>query len=154
VTPCSNALSNIRDWLSSDPGKSPVTANRLREGDTEMRQGIWRREANRGRELSGKTVGILGYGRMGSAFAQKLAGLGVRIVAHDKFKVGFAEGQVEEVDLDTLQREADVLSVHIDQRPGNDHFVDAAFLSCFAKPLTVINVLVTWARIAIITLGT
>lgn len=113
--------------------------NRLREGDAEMRQGIWRREANRGRELSGKTVGILGYGRMGSAFAQKLVGLGVRIVAHDKFKLGFAEGKVEEVDLDTLQREADILSVHIDQRPGNDHFVNAAFLNGFAKPLTVIN---------------
>ena len=113
--------------------------NNLSSGDRTVRLGKWLREAHRGRELSGASVGILGYGRMGSAFASKLRGLGCHVLAHDAFKTGFGNAEVAEVDLPTLQRECDVLSVHIDQRPGNDHFVNEAFLNGFQKPLTVIN---------------
>lgn len=104
-----------------------------------MRQGEWRREANRGKELAGKTVGILGYGRMGSAFAEKLAGFRCRVVAHDAYRKGFGTDRIEEVSLERLWEVSDVLSIHIDQRPGNDYFINAAFLERFAKPVTVIN---------------
>lgn len=113
--------------------------NRLREGDQEVRKGIWRREENRGREIAGKTIGILGYGRMGSAFADKLQGFSCQVLAHDRYRKGFGNDYVAEVPLEILWQESDVLSIHIDQRPGNHHFVDEVFLNRFAKPITLIN---------------
>lgn len=113
--------------------------NKLPSGDRSVREGKWLREAHRGREIAGTTVGILGFGRMGSAFADKLRGLRCRVIAHDAFNPGFRHPGVEEVDLETLQKHSDVLSVHIDQRPGNDHYINHRFLMGFAKPVTVIN---------------
>src|SRR6218665_3334506 len=65
--------------------------NHLKRADEEVRKGLWRREENRGRELSSHTVGIIGYGVMGNAFAQRLSGFGCKIIAHDKYKEGFSD---------------------------------------------------------------
>ena len=88
--------------------------NLLREADVSVKEGQWDREGHRGMEISGRTVGILGYGHMGSAFAEKLQGFGCRILACDPYRDdhdGTLSGRVEAVDLTTLQREADILSL-------------------------------------------
>ena len=116
--------------------------NLLREADRSVRAGQWEREGHRGTELAGRTVGILGYGNMGSAFAEKLTGIGCRILACDPYRSGFdgdLNGRVQAVDLPTLQREADVLSLHCNLTPETRGIVDRSFLSGFARPIVLIN---------------
>lgn len=116
--------------------------NLLREADRSVRDGHWDREGHRGMELAGRTVGILGYGNMGSAFAGKLTGMGCRILACDPYRKdveGDFAGRVHAVDLSILQRECDVLSVHCNLTPETRGMVDRAFLMGFAKPIILIN---------------
>lgn len=113
--------------------------NNLARADHEVRNGQWIREGNRGVELKGKTVGIIGYGNMGTAFAQRLKGFGVKVIAYDKFKSDYGDAHALAVDLPTLQKEADVVSLHIPYLPENHYFVDRAFLQAFAKPIFIVN---------------
>jgi D-3-phosphoglycerate dehydrogenase / 2-oxoglutarate reductase len=113
--------------------------NNLSRADREVRQGKWIREGNRGTEIKGKTIGILGYGNMGSAFAGKLQGLEARVIAYDKYKKDYGDGHAEEVSIDTLFEQSDVLSVHIPYMPENHYFIDGAFLDRFRKPVYVVN---------------
>ncbi|MEZ4988070.1 MAG: NAD(P)-dependent oxidoreductase [Saprospiraceae bacterium] len=113
--------------------------NNLARADREVRQGLWIRGGNRGYEIKGKTVGIIGYGNMGTAFAQRLSGFGCRIIAYDKFITGFGTDKVEEVSLPQLQQEADIVSLHIPYLPANHHFANAAFFHAFRKPIWIIN---------------
>lgn len=105
----------------------------------QVHRGLWLREENRGTDLHGRTVGIIGYGNMGAAFAEKLAGFGVRILAYDKYKQGFGTDRVKEVSLEDLQRECDVVSLHLPLNAETHHFVDAPFLAGFAKPIHLLN---------------
>ena len=89
--------------------------NNITKGDKEIREGIWDREGNRGVELDGKTVGIIGYGNNGSAFAKKLRGFDVEVLAYDKFKSGFGNEYVQEVSLSELQQRANLVSLHVPQ---------------------------------------
>lgn len=113
--------------------------NHISKADQEVRKGIWNREANRGEELQGKTVGIIGFGNMGQAFAEKLSGFGVRILAYDKYKTGFGTATVEEVDLDGLMEEADVLSLHIPLTSETRNLLTLDFIRKFKKPFYLIN---------------
>ncbi len=116
--------------------------NLLREADVSVKAGQWDREGHRGTEISGRTVGILGYGHMGSAFAEKLQGFGCRLLACDPYRDdhdGALGGRVEAVDLTTLQREADILSLHCNLTPETRGLVDREFLSGFAKPIVLLN---------------
>jgi D-3-phosphoglycerate dehydrogenase / 2-oxoglutarate reductase len=113
--------------------------NHLNKADREVRSGIWDREGNRGIELDGRTVAIIGYGNNGQAFARKLSGFDVRVLVYDKYKTGFSLGQVEETDLDTIYREADVVSFHIPQNEETLFWADANFFNRFAKPIYLIN---------------
>ncbi len=113
--------------------------NQLKKGDLEVRKGIWDREGNRGLELSKKVVGIIGYGNMGKAFAEKLIGFGCKVIAYDKYKTGFGSNAVEEVDLKTIFEETDVLSIHLPLSEETEHYVNAAFLSKFKNPIYLIN---------------
>lgn len=113
--------------------------NNLARADQEVRQGQWIREGNRGVELKGKTVGIIGYGNMGTAFAQRLSGFEVNVMAYDKFKSDYGDNYAKAVDLPTLQAEVDVVSVHIPYLPENRYFVDRAFLQAFRKPIFIVN---------------
>lgn len=102
-------------------------------------KGLWLREENRGTDLEGKTVGIIGFGHMGSAFAQRLHGFDVRVLAHDKYLRNYASGSVEECTLEQLQDECDVISLHLPLTTETMHFVDAAFIARLRKPFWLIN---------------
>ena len=113
--------------------------NNLNRADAEVREGIWDREGNRGHELSGKTVGIIGYGNMGSAFAQRLQGFECNVIAYDKYKKGFGGGLAKEVSLDTLFEEADVVSLHTPLTDETRNLIDDEFIRSFAKNIYIIN---------------
>lgn len=111
----------------------------LQHSNLQIREGIWDRKANRGHELRHRTVGIIGYGNIGSAVAERLKVFGCRILAYDKYKSGFGNDYVEEVSLAYLQQHADVVTVHIPYETDNHHFINQNFLSPFKKPVFLIN---------------
>ena len=113
--------------------------NQLKKGDEEVKKGLWDREGNRGFELSGKTVGIIGYGNMGEAFAKKLSGFDCKVIAHDKYKIVFGNSLVGEVDLETIFNETDILSIHLPLSDETYHYVNKAFIAKFKKPIYIIN---------------
>jgi D-3-phosphoglycerate dehydrogenase len=113
--------------------------NNLNKGDQEVRNGVWDREGNRGIELDGKTVGIIGYGNNGSAFAKKLRGFDVKVLAYDKYKSGFGNDFVQECDMDDIFEQSDILSLHIPQNEETIALVDGDFLSAFKKDIFLIN---------------
>lgn len=107
--------------------------------NAQVHQGLWLREANRGTDLHGKTVGIIGYGHMGSAFAEKLRGFGVRILAHDKYRSGFDKAGINECSLDRVLRESDVISLHLPLNEETRHYANAAFFQALARPVWFLN---------------
>lgn len=113
--------------------------NRLTQADQEIRQGQWIREPNRGVELTGKTVGIIGYGTMGRSFAKKISGFEVNTIAYDKYKIDYGDAYARAVSLETLWEESDVISVHIFYDTLNHYFINQSFLQGFRKPIYLIN---------------
>lgn len=113
--------------------------NKLPKALAEVRKGIWLREENRGRELDGLTVGIIGFGNTGSSFARKLAGFDVQVLAYDKYKSGFGSGQVKEVTSEEIFTKADVVSLHIPLTDETRTMVDAVWFSRFRKPVILMN---------------
>lgn len=113
--------------------------NHLPRAQREVREGLWIREANKGRELQALTVGIVGHGVMGSAFANLLDAMGVKVLAYDKYKTGFASGGVEEVSWEQLQARADVVSLHLPLTAETRGLVDADWLAGFARPIHLLN---------------
>lgn len=113
--------------------------NQLKKGDSEVRNGVWDREGNRGLEISGKTIGIIGYGNMGKAFAKKLSGFDCKVIAHDKYKTTFSDEYVQEVTLTELQQQAQVISIHLPLTTATKYYVDEQFISACAHPFYLIN---------------
>lgn len=113
--------------------------NNFRQADIQVRNGIWNREGNRGYELKGKTVGIIGYGFMGQSFAKKLAGFGVQVIAYDKYKTGFSDAYAKEVSMEEIVKHCDVLSLHIPLTAETRQMVDDEYLLHFRKPIFFIN---------------
>ena len=113
--------------------------NKLHTADQEVKSGKWDREGNRGIELDGKTVGIIGYGNNGEAFAKKLRGFDVKVLAFDKYKTGFSTDFVQEATLEELFDQSDVVSFHIPQNEETIYFADNAFFQSFRKPIYLIN---------------
>jgi D-3-phosphoglycerate dehydrogenase len=113
--------------------------NNFRTADAEIRTGSWLREANRGYELKGKTVGIIGYGFMGSSFAKKLSGFGVDVIAYDKYKTGFSDRYAREVSMEEIVKHSDVLSLHVPLTAETDGLVNDEYLFHFKKPIFFIN---------------
>lgn len=111
----------------------------ISRGDRQVRDKVWLREENRGEEISGKTVGIIGYGHMGQSFARVLGGFGCRILAYDRYAPDKVQAPAEAVTLEQLQQEADIVSLHIPFIPENRGFADDAFFSGFRKPFWFLN---------------
>ncbi|MEL1244683.1 2-hydroxyacid dehydrogenase [Flavobacterium sp. DGU11] len=112
--------------------------NNLNKADREIRSGQWIREGNRGYELDGKTVGIIGYGNMGKAFAKKLRGFDVEVLCYD-IKPFVGDANAKQVTLAELQQRADVVSLHTPHTPETHRMVNADFINAFSKPFWIIN---------------
>lgn len=112
--------------------------NNLNQADAEIRAGHWNRESNRGHELDGKTVGIIGYGNMGMAFAKKLRGFDVDVLCYD-IQENVGDANARQVHFTEFQEKVDVLSLHLPWTPETDKMVDAAFINGFAKSIWIIN---------------
>jgi len=113
--------------------------NNFNRADAEIRAGEWKREANRGFELKGKTVGIIGYGHMGQSFARKLSGFEVNVIAYDKYKTGFSNQYAREVSMEEIVKHSDVLSLHVPLTAETNGMVDDEYLFHFKKPIFFIN---------------
>ena len=113
--------------------------NRIHLANSEVRNGKWDREGNRGIELEGKTVGLIGYVNNGKAFAQKLSGFNVNTLAYDKYKTGFSDEFATESTLLNLYQNCDVLSFHIPQNEETIYFGNKEFFESFKKSIYLIN---------------
>jgi len=113
--------------------------NNFRRADIEIRNGIWDREGNRGYELKGKTVGLIGYGFMGQQMAKKLAGFEVNVIAYDKYKTGFSDQFAREVSMEEIVKHSDILSLHIPLTKETKQMVNDEYFFHFKKPIFFIN---------------
>ena len=112
--------------------------NKLNRADKLVREGKWIREGNRGYELEGKTIGLIGYGNMGKSFAKKLRGFDVEVLCYDILP-DVGDENAKQVSLQELQQKADVLSLHIPWTPQTDMMINTNFINAFAKPFWFIN---------------
>ncbi len=137
---CLNAPEGNRDAVGEHAmGMLLTLLNHLCRVNLEVRKGIWIREGNRGTEIQGKTIAIIGFGNMGSAFAEKLSGFGANVIAYDKYKTAFSELYVKEVQMDEVFAEADILSLHVPLTDETRNLVDKDYLDSFKKPIYLIN---------------
>ena len=113
--------------------------NNIVRADRDIRNGIWQREENRGIELEGKTIGIIGMGHTGTAFSKKLRGFDVTVIAYDKYKTGFSGEFVSAVRLEELQERADVISFHVPHSSDTHHYLNAGFIERCAKKFWLLN---------------
>lgn len=112
--------------------------NKLKKADLEIRSGLWKREDNRGIELEGKTIGLIGYGNMGKAFAKKLKGFDVNVICYD-IKPGVGNEHCQQVTLAELQEKTEVLSIHTPENELSHKMVNSTFINQFKKPFYLIN---------------
>lgn len=113
--------------------------NNIHTANRDVKNGTWDREGNRGVELDGKTVGIIGYGNNGKAFAKKLRSFDVTLLAYDKYKTGFGDEFVIEATLEAVLRKSDVISFHIPQNDETIYFADQEFFDALGKPIYLLN---------------
>ena len=118
--------------------------NNLQRADRQVREGKWLRESNRGIEIKNKTIGILGYGNMGSAVAKRLSGFQSKVIAFDKYKTNYGDEFAKEVGLEEFFRETDILSIHIPYTPENHYFINDLFISSFKKNIFIFNLARGW----------
>ncbi len=112
--------------------------NKLNKADKEVRSGKWLREENRGIELDGKTVGLIGYGNMGRSFAKKLRGFDVEALCYD-IKPNVGDKNCKQVSLQELQQKVDVLSLHTPETELTKNMVNSDFINSFSKPFWIVN---------------
>ena len=133
---CFNAAEGNRQAVAEHTlGMLLSLFNNLNKSDKEVRNRIWEREGNTGVELAGKTIGIIGYGNNGSAFAEVLSGFGVRILAYDKY----LEKYKYQASMQEIFRKADVLSLHIPLTVETTYLLDENYINQFEKPIYIIN---------------
>ena len=137
---CFNAPEGNRDAVAEHAmGMLLNLFNRINICDREVRKGIWLREENRGVELLGRTVGLIGYGNTGQAFAKRLAGFGVLIYAYDKYRSSFSDALVVETNMESIYQEAEVVSLHVPLTQETQHLISDAFFEKLNNPIYLIN---------------
>jgi D-3-phosphoglycerate dehydrogenase len=113
--------------------------NNICKSYEEIKKGIWLREENRGTEIKGKTIGIIGYGNTGSEFCKKLVSFDCRILVYDKYKSGFGNSTILETSLEHIQKEADIISFHVPLTKETYYYFDYTFINNCKKPFYLIN---------------
>jgi len=137
---CVNSPEGNRDAVAEHAlGMLLCLFNNITKANAEVKNGKWLREENRGIELCGKTVGIIGYGNMGAAFAQRIQGFGVKVLAYDKYKTNFGNEFVKECSLQEIFEQADVLSLHTPLTEETNYLINDTFINSFKKPIYIIN---------------
>ncbi len=145
---CLNSPEGNRDAVGEHTvGLLLALLDNIARADAQVRQGLWLREANRGLELGSLTVGIIGYGNMGQAFARRLGGFGCRVIYYDKYLIDPISpiGPISpisaptRVSLEQLQAEADVVSFHVPLTDETRHYLSPAFVDAMAKPFFMLN---------------
>ncbi len=137
---CINSPEGNRDAVGEHAtGMLLSLMNNLNRADSQVRRGEWVREANRGHELRGRTVGIIGYGNMGSSFTAKLRGFECEILAYDKYKKDFGNEFVKESTMQEIFENADVLSIHVPLTEETEFFIDDEYINRFRKNIYFIN---------------
>lgn len=137
---CVNAPEGNRNAVAEHAmGLLLALSNKLMQSNLQVRQQIWNREANRGIEIKGRTVAIIGYGNTGSTFARKLRGFECQVIAFDRYKTGFGDEYVTEVSLEEIFARADILSMHIPLTDESRGMVNAGFIGRFQKPFYFLN---------------
>jgi len=111
----------------------------ISKSNAEIKNGIWLREENRGIEIGGKTIGIIGYGNTGKALAKKLSGFGVQVIAYDKYLTNYSDQFVQEVSLNELQNRADIISIHVPLTVETKYLIDADFLANLKTGVVILN---------------
>ncbi|MEQ8336545.1 MAG: NAD(P)-dependent oxidoreductase [Cyclobacteriaceae bacterium] len=135
-----NAPEGNRDALGEHTvGMLLTLLHKIHLANQEVKQGVWDREGNRGWELKGKTVGIYGFGYMGSAFAKKLRGFDCTVLVYDKYKTGLSNEFIQQVDLQTFQKETEILSLHIPLTSETKFLFDEFYLNQFPKLRILLN---------------
>lgn len=137
---CFNSPEGNRDAVGEHAiGMLLMMMNNIRRADMQVRQGLWKREENRGDEIKGKTIGIIGCGNMGSSFARKLYGFEANVIAYDKYKFNYSNEFVKEVSLDELYEHADIVSLHVPLTAGTKYMFNDSFIEKFKKNIWLIN---------------
>lgn len=137
---CLNSPEGNRDAVGEHTvGMLLALMNNLTRADREVRQGKWNREQNRGREIKDKTVGIIGYGNMGSAFAQRLKGFEANVISWDKYKRDYSDGNVTESTMEELFQQSDIVSLHVPLTDETHGLADDHFFEQFRKEIILIN---------------
>lgn len=135
-----NAPEGNRDAVAEHViGMLLTFARNISIADAEIRNGVWLREENRGFELKGKTIGIIGYGNTGKALAKKLSGFEMKVIAYDKYLSNFSDNYAQQVSIDELKAEADIISLHIPLSSETSHMINCHFLDTLAKKPFLIN---------------
>jgi D-3-phosphoglycerate dehydrogenase len=111
----------------------------LIRADRQVRSGIWDREGNRGLELKGSTVGIIGYGNTGKAFARKLKGFEVQILAYDKYLKQYSDDYAKESNMEEIYAQCDAISFHVPLTDETRYLGNSGYFESFAKPIKVLN---------------
>ena len=137
---CFNSPEGNRDAVGEHAmGMLLSLFNNICAANTEFSNGEWNREKNRGLEIKGKTVGIIGYGNMGSTFAKKLSGFEANVISYDKYKNNYQDSNTTESTLEELFENADILSLHVPLTEETRYMVDETFINKFKKPIYIIN---------------
>jgi|AMQJ01.1.fsa_nt_gi D-3-phosphoglycerate dehydrogenase len=137
---CFNSPEGNRDAVGEQAlGMLLTLFNNIIKADFEVRNGKWIREGNRGIEIKGKTIGIIGYGNMGSAFAQRLTGFEANVIAYDKYKFNYSDDYVQETSIENLFDQADILSLHVPLTEETQYMVNDNFINQFKKSIYIIN---------------
>ncbi|HLP11604.1 MAG TPA: NAD(P)-dependent oxidoreductase [Flavobacteriales bacterium] len=137
---CFNSPEGNRDAVGEHAiGMLLMLFDKLKKADQEVRKGIWLREENRGLEIAGKTIGIIGCGVMGNAFAKRLSGFDCTVIGYDKYKKNYTNQFIHEVSLEELQQRADVISLHVPLTSETKYMLDLNFISKTGKQFYLIN---------------